>query len=91
MKRILMAMLLLPMMAVPETEVVDGIEWAYRVTDGKAQIGTGSSWPAAISSDTVGAISIPSTLGGYPVTSIGDSAFEVCFALETHGVSLCGG
>ena len=57
------------------TETVDGITWTYTVSDGKAEIGGGSR---AIPRSTTGAITIPSTLGGYPVTGIGYSAFSGC-------------
>ncbi|MBR2920518.1 MAG: hypothetical protein IKC27_04095, partial [Kiritimatiellae bacterium] len=49
-----------------DTETVNGIEWTYTVLDGKASINIDY-----ISKSTSGAITIPSTLGGYPVTSIG--------------------
>ena len=45
-------------------EMIDGVEWTYSIKDGKAQVDYASS------SNTTGAISIPSTLGGCPVTSI---------------------
>lgn len=63
------------------TEIVDGIEWIYRVSDGKASIENGYS--SAISPTTSGAITIPSILGGYPVTSIEDYAFEDCSSLTS--------
>lgn len=51
----------------PET----GITWTLTVSSGKASIGSGTPSSTAISSATSGAITIPSTLGPYPVTSIG--------------------
>ena len=51
----------------------------YSVENGKATI-TGHS--GAIS----GSLSIPSTLGGYPVTSIGDSAFDGCTGLTSVAI-----
>ena len=54
------------------TEMVDGITWTYTVSNGKASLGYDNGYcSAAIPSSSTGAITIPSTLGGYPVTSIG--------------------
>ena len=64
-----------------DTEIVDGIEWNYTVVDGKAHIYNSGS--AAISTTTTGAITIPSTLGGCPVTSIGSRAFYGCGSLTS--------
>ena len=64
------------------TETVDGIEWTYTVTNGKASVG-GSSSSTAIPKTTSGAITIPSTLGGYPVANIGDYAFYQCDKLTS--------
>lgn len=58
------------------TEEVAGVKWIYTVRDGAASIGDG--FGVAISPSTSGEITIPSTLGGYPVTSIGESAFSGC-------------
>ena len=72
-----------------DTETVNGIIWNYIVSDGKANIKHGKSsvensdFTAAIPIDTTGAIMIPSTLGGYPVTSIGEYAFLNCFDLKS--------
>ena len=61
-------------------EVADGLAWAYTVRDGKAAVGGGANgW--AISPSTAGGIAIPSKLGGYPVTVIGNGAFYVCSEL----------
>ena len=64
------------------TATVDGITWAYTVSGSKVTIGTGSL-SSAIPTSTRGAITIPSTLGGYPVTSIGDEAFRDCSGLTS--------
>ena len=62
--------------AMAMTETVDGVEWTYTVSDGKVSVGSGYSWGApAVPISTTGAIAIPSSLGGYPVTSIADWAF----------------
>ena len=51
--------------------------YTYTVSNGEATI-TGCSYYYAL-----GSISIPSTLGGYPVTSIGNSAFRGCTGLTS--------
>ena len=61
--------------ALAYTATVNGITWTYTVSNGKASIGSGSSSLRAIPLSTSGAIAIPSMLGGYPVTSIGNYAF----------------
>ena len=58
------------------TETVDGIEWTYTVSDGEASV---SAAPDSVS----GAMSIPSTLGGCPVTCIGNNAFRGCSSLTS--------
>ncbi len=60
------------------TETVDGITWSYTVANGVASVGSESSSAVAVPTSTSGAITIPSTLGGYPVTSIGWAAFYFC-------------
>ena len=66
-----------------DTATVDGITWTYTVSNGQASVGGGSSSNPAISTSTTGAIAIPSTLGGYPVTSIGAYAFWRCSGLTS--------
>jgi hypothetical protein len=63
------------------TATVDGITWSYRVSNGEAEIY--NDYDTAIPTSTNGAITIPSTLGGYPVTSIGDYAFYECGRLSS--------
>lgn len=63
-------------------DVVDGITWTFTVSDNKATLcATGSPAIPAIPLGSSGAIAIPSTLGGYPVTSIGSHAFQGCSKL----------
>ena len=60
-----------------DTEVVDGVPWNYDVWNGEASIGNqGSAF-----SSTFSAVSIPESLGGYPVTCIGVRAFYGCTEL----------
>ena len=65
------------------TEMVDGIEWTYTVTNGKASVGGGSWDSPAVPISTSGEITIPSKLGDYPVTMIGNCAFEDCRSLTS--------
>lgn len=50
--------------------------YTYEIADGEATITACDTWAS-------GAITIPSTLGGYPVTSIGDHAFAGCSSLTS--------
>ena len=58
------------------TETVDGIEWTYTVSDGEASVG-------GVPRSTYGTITIPSSLGGYPVTGIGNGAFSGRHSLKS--------
>lgn len=64
-------------------ETVDGIAWTYTVSNGEATIGSGSWDAPAVPTSTSGAITIPATLGGHPVTGIGDYAFSDCDGLTS--------
>ncbi len=64
-----------------DTETVNGITWTYHISDSKAEIYNSGS--AAIPTSTTGAITIPSTLGGYPVASIGEGALLGCSGLTS--------
>ena len=85
MKKILMSLMLMPMMALaiegwtdPET----GVLWYFMIVGDGAILQVSPSLPV-IPRETVGAIEIPSTLGGCPVTSIGSYAFEDCSGLTS--------
>ena len=65
------------------TEVVDGVTWTYTVSGGETSVGGGSTSSTAVPTSTTGAIAIPSSLGGKPVTSIGNSAFYGCTNLTS--------
>ncbi len=62
-----LCLLLLPLEAQADTSG----SYIYKVTDNKATI-------VKCNTDVSGAITIPSKLGGYPVTAIGERAFEDC-------------
>ena len=65
-------------------ETINGVTWRYKVVDGNAVIGRKhpQSCPA-ISVSTIGDLVIPSSLGGYPVTGIGEDAFYKCKKLTS--------
>ena len=63
------------------TETVNGITWTYTVSNGEVSLGGGSSSSTAVSKSTSGTITIPSKLGDYPVTGIGNYAFYNCNTL----------
>lgn len=54
-------------------EITEGY-FTYTVTDGKATI---------VNSTLAGDVTIPSELGGYPVTAIGDSLYHTCTPLRS--------
>lgn len=63
--------------AFADTETVGGVEWNYSVVSGEARIYAGDK-TAAIPTNTAGNVTVPDTLGGCPVTSIGSWAFYNC-------------
>ena len=65
-------------MSIADVTTVDGIPWTYTVQHGEASIGGGSFSSTAVPTSTVGIITIPLELNGYPVTSIGNEAFFNC-------------
>ena len=65
-----------------DTELVDGIEWSYTISNGEATVGEGTFGFPAVPKSTVGNITIPSVLGGCPVTRIGKYAFAQCFDIS---------
>ena len=75
-----------PVRLLADTEIVDGIEWSFMISDGSASVSSEYAlWPA-IDKTTTGAIVIPSSLGGFPVTSIGSKAFYDCSGLTSVAI-----
>ncbi len=62
-----------------DTETVNGITWRYMVDNGNAKIVGNEGYSYNMSGDII----IPSTFGGYPVTSIGDFAFFSCYRMDS--------
>ena len=80
---VLFALLLMCTHALALTATVNGITWTYTVSNGEASVGGGSSSSPAVPRKTKGAIKIPSELGGFSVTSIGNYAFSSCSQLTS--------
>ena len=64
-----------------ERETVGGYTWTYQINGGTAEIYNDGD--VAISPEPTGAMTIPFTLGGKPVTSIGSRAFSGCSGLTS--------
>jgi hypothetical protein len=69
-----------------------GITWNYTESGGNATIGTGGGWREPGNATTLGAslsgaITIPSTVDGYPVTGIDGYAFRSCSGLTSIDLS----
>ena len=71
-----------------DTKVVDGITWSYRIFNGNALL-----MEPCVPLSTTGALSVPSSLDGYPVC-IGNRAFYNCAGITSvvipNGVSSIG-
>jgi len=72
----------LPLLADTWTDQHTGYTWTYRLNGDGAEICNGFL-RAAISPKPTGAVTIPLTLGGKPVTSLGESAFYNCSGLTS--------
>ena len=64
-------------------EEANGIEWTFKVEEGKAVLGSSKDSTSAVDRSTSGNIEIPSKLGNRHVTSIGLSAFSQCNMIES--------
>ena len=68
-----------------DTQTVNGVEWRYTIDGGSVTLNSGSrnEWGdveegACVCDSISGDIEIPSKLGGWPVRSVGDGAFNDC-------------
>ena len=89
MKKLLMALVLLPLMVMANvwTDPITGIAWNYQVgDDGGASLGNGG---LAVHGDCCGALIIPSQLEGYVVSRIESTAFNDCRLLTSVKVPSC--
>lgn len=86
MKKLLMALALLPLMAGAYetwTDPSTGIRWTYTILDdGTISLGDGYS-ATAVNRDTSGSLDILPTINGRAVTSIGDFSFQGCAGLTS--------
>ena len=68
------------------TTAVGDYTYAYSVLNGQAEIGSSNTWTTAVSPKPTGAVVIPSYLGGYPVTGIGQWAFAYCYDVTSFEI-----
>ena len=85
MTKVIIALLscLLYSLLLAETEMINGIEWTYTISNGEAIIGGGNKSQPAIPSTTSGEITLPMMLGGSPVTAVANYAFSGCNGLTS--------
>lgn len=77
MNKVIGIVMLLPSVLLAESEVIDDVTWDYKLTwDGDVRVAEVTDC-----SPCSGQITIPKTLEGCPVTSIGASAFSYCHDL----------
>ena len=73
--------------AAQQQETVDGYTWSYRINKGGATIVAARDnkyeYVCAVSPRPTGPVTIPSTLGGKTVTSIGPAVFATCAKLTS--------
>ncbi len=75
MKKLLLALALLPLLALADVEKIGDVTWTFTVADREATV--------TKAEPSSGALEIPSTLYGLPVTGIGDYAFAQCGGLTS--------
>ena len=68
------------------TAIVGDYTYTYSVLNGQAEIGSSNTWTTAVSPKPIGAVVIPSYLGGYPVTGIGQWAFAYCYDVTSFEI-----
>ena len=84
-KRLLKTFVLATVSLHADVETINGIEWNYYIQGGKAKIYANEN-ESAIPSSTVGDVTIPATLGGYPVSEIGNYAFFSCGSITSVAI-----
>lgn len=81
---VMMALALVASQLLASIDTVGGIDWYFEKQNGSAVIkSTNPTQASAIDPNTAGAITVPSMLGGYPVTAIGPNAFYSCTNLTS--------
>ena len=66
------------------SQVVNGVTWYYnRISDGKGGYSASVTYKSSGSGAYSGKLTIPTQLGGYPVTSIDSAAFRNCTSLTS--------
>ena len=68
------------------TAIVGDYTYTYSVLNGQAEIGSSNTWTTAVSPKPTDAVVIPSFLGGYPVTGIGQWAFAYCYDVTSFEI-----
>lgn len=71
------------------TAIVGDYTYTYSVLNGQAEIGASNAWTmaaTAVSPEPTGVVVIPSILGKYPVTSIGEKAFSYCYDVTSFEI-----
>lgn len=74
--------------AATQYETVDGVRWAYTVTNGEATIGPGNMTPA-VDAATSGALRVPEEIGGCPVVALSKWCFLKCPNITSVDVPDC--